>query len=256
MTRTGEEDAVLKRNCLIICLIAAFLLGGCTPEVEETPLPSTEVSDAMRELYQLRLEYCQEKYGDEFILDDYLGAVYSTRFPGVEIQLYYDSDTRTFRDKYLVYLREAELLEILRPIVQPVYEGGQSFVSPYGYCSGEATTETTAEELLGMNEWDQPAVQLTIYTDKDPMEREEDFEILADAIQAKQYSLYVNIIYVPTENLALAEEAEQSTNLRRSRDFFLWIGDALVTPDGVNEVFTSIWNRGNYWNQPSYQPPE
>ena len=48
-----------------------------------------------------KLEYCVEKYGEEFVLTD-TGDVISTRFPNFQVYLEWSEENQTYQDNYLV----------------------------------------------------------------------------------------------------------------------------------------------------------
>lgn len=201
-----------KPRPLLPALLAALLtLAACAD-----PRPAHErLADDMRRAYaDPRLDYCVEKYGDEFTVSD-TGDVRSTRFPGLQVYLQWDEEEGTYRDGYLVHLREEELLALLRPVAASVFDEYKLCLSPYLVCPSSFDRDTTAEELLHVAALDDtaygPAVQILLYTTADPENRELDLAALRDAIWAKDYELQVYLCYVTEEDYArVSREAHRN----------------------------------------------
>lgn len=197
------------------------------------------IADSMRSPYRAALKYCQDKYGDEFIQDDYLGTVYSTRFPGLDIQLYWDNEAQSYRDYYLVYLRKAELSSLLIPLVEDVYGNCKVYIDAYKYCLPDTTKATTAEELLESNLGGSPMVQLTLYTVKDLSTRDDDLHKLSEELGNNQYWVAVNVLYVSTENFEQMNEAKDLYSSPRKG--YKCMANVIVTPDGYEWRFSEHW---------------
>lgn len=77
---------VLKMIAILFIVIVLWITGGILMNRDKKPLHE-QIAEYMFNSYAVpKLEYCVEKYGDEFILTD-TGDVVSTRFPGLQVYL-------------------------------------------------------------------------------------------------------------------------------------------------------------------------
>ena len=146
-----------------------------------------------------KLEYCVEKYGEEFVLTD-TGDVISTRFPNFQVYLEWSEENQTYQDNYIVYLRQHDLEEILTPVANDVFGECKLFAYGYSVCPPDFGKETTAIELLGVSEEYAPVVQVDIFTVKDPKQKNNDMQKFIIAIQNSGYSICVNVEYLSEAN--------------------------------------------------------
>lgn len=198
------------RRALLAALLALLLLTACGPR----PAHERIAGDMRRAYADPRLNYCVEKYGDELTVSD-TGDVRSTRFGGMQVYLQWDEEEGTYKDSYLVYLREEELLSLLTPIAATAFDEYKLCLSPYLVCPSSFDRDTTAEELLHVTALDDsaygPAVQTFVYTTADPVNRELDMAALRDALWAEDYALRVYLCYVTAESFAqVSREAHRN----------------------------------------------
>ena len=179
-------------RALSAALLALLLLTACDPR------PAHErIADDMRHAFaDPRLNYCVEKYGDEFTVSD-TGDVRSTRFGGMQVYLQWDEEEKTYKDGYLVHLREEDLLSLLTPIAASVFDEYRLCLSPYLVCPSSFDRDTTAGELLRVTVLDDtaygPAVQIFLYTTAEASNRE------------------INLYYVTAESFSsVSREAHRS----------------------------------------------
>lgn len=197
-------------RALSAALLALLLLTACDPR------PAHErIADDMRHAFaDPRLNYCVEKYGDEFTVSD-TGDVRSTRFGGMQVYLQWDEEEKTYKDGYLVHLREEDLLSLLTPIAASAFDEYRLRLSPYLVCPSSFDRDTTAGELLRVTVLDDtaygPAVQIFLYTTAEASNREMDMAALRDALWAEDYALRVNLYYVTAESFSsVSQEAHRS----------------------------------------------
>ena len=197
-------------RALSAALLALLLLTACDPR------PAHEcIADDMRHAFaDPRLNYCVEKYGDEFTVSD-TGDVRSTRFGGMQVYLQWDEEEKTYKDGYLVHLREEDLLSLLTPIAASVFDEYRLCLSPYLVCPSSFDRDTTAWELLRVTVLDDtaygPAVQIFLYTTAEASNREMDMAGLRDALWVEDYALRVNLYYVTAESFSsVSREAHRS----------------------------------------------
>ncbi len=197
------------RRALLAALLA-LLLTACGPR----PAHERIAGDMCRAYADPRLNYCVEKYGDEFTVSD-TGDVRSTRFGGMQVYLQWDEEEKTYKDGYLVHLREEDLLSLLTPIAASVFDEYRLCLSPYLVCPSSFDRDTTAGELLRVTVLDDtaygPAVQIFLYTTAEASNREMDMAALRDALWAEDYALRVNLYYVTAESFSsVSREAHRS----------------------------------------------
>ena len=190
--------------------LLALLLTACGPR----PAHERIAGDMRRAYADPRLNYCVEKYGDEFTVSD-TGDVRSTRFGGMQVYLQWDEEEKTYKDGYLVHLREEDLLSLLTPIAASVFDEYRLCLSPYLVCPSSFDRDTTAGELLRVTVLDDtaygPAVQIFLYTTAEASNREMDMAALRDALWAEDYALRVNLYYVTAESFSsVSREAHRS----------------------------------------------
>lgn len=228
-------------------VVGVLILGGGRlimgdSKKESKPLYEI-IEDAVYATYQPRLKYLQDKYGDEFIMSEY-GGVFSTRFPNMQVYLSWDKEEGSYRDYYIVYLRQEELKEALLPIVEPIYFECKIFIDAYTVCPSDMTKDTTAEQLLETTKIDQPLVQLSIFTTKDFEEKDADLERFIKAIQSKKYAVAVNITYLSAENYAIINNDNNSSDMVKKEGFYFWEGNLDITPEAFRWRFRDQWREG------------
>lgn len=125
------------------------------------------------------------------------GGIWSTRFD-MWVNLFWDENEKTYKDNYIVYLRQDELIELLDMAFGDFLgEDYRIYVLGYLYCPPGFNKDTTAQDLLDASEiTNDILVQAAIFTAKDPAERAVDLQAIQDAIQAQGWSLVVNIEYM------------------------------------------------------------
>ena len=100
-----------------------------------------------------------------------------------------------------MYIRQAELEEILGTAIDDIFSQYKSYVLPYALCPNDFDKNTTSVELLKSSDVStSPLVQLWIYTDDDPSGRDMELEMLQKTIQKLGYFLYVNVKYVSPDS--------------------------------------------------------
>lgn len=103
----------------MLFVIALLITGGILMSKDKKPLHE-QIAEYMFNSRALpKLEYCVEKYGEEFVLTD-TGDVISTRFPNFQVYLEWSEENQTYQDNYIVYLRQHDLEEILTPVANDV----------------------------------------------------------------------------------------------------------------------------------------
>ena len=243
----------MKRIYLIATVIMPLIvlsLSGC----QRDNRPHHErIADAMyREHFDPQWEHLTERYGEEdFTVDpeDTTGGIWSARFE-MWVNLFWDEGEKIFKDNYIVYLRQDELIELLDAAFGEILgEDYKIYVLPYIYCPPSFNKDTTAQELLDASEiTNDILVQTAIFTAKDPAEREADLQAIQDAVQAQGWSLAVNIEYIPQENLDLIPEYKNgdpfSNNVLNS-DFYYCKAAAYIRPDSFEWSFTHGWKEGD-----------
>ena len=104
----------------MLFVIALLITGGILMSKDKKPLHE-QIAEYMFNSRALpKLEYCVEKYGEEFVLTD-TGDVISTRFPNFQVYLEWSEENQTYQDNYIVYLRQHDLEEILTPVANDVF---------------------------------------------------------------------------------------------------------------------------------------
>ena len=113
MTKKGERGLVIFLCAAAVILVAA----GIVRAKLHPPRPLHEqIADYMyHSRTDPKLEYLIEKYGDEFIATEY-GSIQSTRFPGLQVHLEWSEQDQTYKDTYIVYIRQAELEDLLNSV--------------------------------------------------------------------------------------------------------------------------------------------
>ena len=242
----------MKRIYLIATVIVSIMilsLSGC--QWDDRPLHE-QISDAMyHDHFDPQWEHLIERYGEEdFTVDpeDTTGGIWSTRFD-MWVKLFWDKNEKTYKDNYVVYLRQDELIGLLDAAFGEILgEDYKIYVLPYLYCPPSFTKDTTAQELLDASEiTNDILIQTAIFTTKDPAEREADLQAIQDAIQAQGWSLVVNLEYIPQENLDLIPEYKNgdpfSNNVLNS-EFYYCRAVAYIRPDSFEWSFTHGWKDG------------
>lgn len=198
-----------------------------------------------------RWEHLVERYGEEdFTVDpeDTTGSIWSTRFD-MWVNLFWDEKEKNYKDNYIVYLRQDELIGLLDAAFGEVLgEDYKIYVLGYRYCPPGFNKDTTAQELLDASEiTDDILVQTVIFTTKDPAGRETDLQAIQEAIQAQGWSLQVAIEYIPQDNLDLIPEYKNgnpySNNVLNSK-FYYCRAVAYIRPDSFEWSFTHGWEEG------------
>lgn len=119
----------------VTALIIILSLSGC--QMDDRPLHE-RVADAMCHDYlDPRWEHLVERYGEEdFTVDteDTTGGIWSTRFD-MWVKLSWDKNEKTYKDNYIVYLRQDELIGLLDAAFGDVLgKDYKIYVLPYLYC--------------------------------------------------------------------------------------------------------------------------
>lgn len=241
----------MKRIPLAAAVIVSvmILLSGC--QQDGRPLHE-QIADGMyHDFFDPRWAHLVERYGEEdFTVDpeSTAGGIWSTRFD-MWVKLFWDEDEKTYKDNYIVYLRQAELIELLDAAFGEVLgEDYKIYVLGYLFCPPSFNKDTTAQELLDASEiTDDILVQTVIFTTKDPAGREADLQAIQEAIQAQGWSLQVTIAYIPQDNLDLIPEYKNgnpySNNVVNSK-FYYCRAAAYIRPDNFEWSFTHGWQEG------------
>ena len=198
-----------------------------------------------------RWEHLVERYGEEdFTVDpeDTTGGIWSTRVD-MWVNLFWDENEKNYKDNYIAYLRQDELIELLDVAFGELLEEDYKiYVLGYLYCPPSFNRDTTAQELLNASEiTNDILVQTAIFTTKDPAGREADLQAIQAAIQSRGWSLYVNIEYIPHENLDLIPEDKNGnpfSNNVLSSEFYYCRAAAYIRPDSFEWSFTHGWREG------------
>ena len=242
----------MKRIYLIVA-VAVVILSLSSCQWDNRPLHE-QIADAMyHDHFDPQWEHLVERYGEEdFTVDpeDTTGGIWSTRFD-MWVNLFWDENEKTYKDNYIVYLRQDELIELLDAAFgEFLGENYKIYVLGYRYCPPGFNRDTTAQELLDASEiTDDILVQTAIFTAKDPAGREADLQAIQDAIQAQGWSLYVNLEYIPQENLDLIPKNKRGDpydghhNVVDS-EFYYYRAVAYIRPDSFEWSFTPGWKKG------------
>lgn len=242
----------MKRIYLIAAIIAsvAFLsLSGC--QQDDRSLHERIADWMYHDHFDSRWEHLVKRYGEEeFTVDpeDTTGGIWSARFD-MWVNLFWDENEKTYKDNYIVYLRQDELIELLDAAFGAFLgEDYKIYVFGYHYCPPSFNRDTTAQELLNASEiTNDILVQTAIFTTKDPAGREADLQAIQEAIQSRGWSLYVNIEYIPQENLDLIPEYKNGdpfSNNVLSSEFYYCRAAAYIRPDSFEWSFTHGWREG------------
>lgn len=244
----------MKRIYLITTVIVSVMilsLSGC--QWDDRPLHE-QIADAMyHDHFDPQWEHLIERYGEEdFTVDpkDTTGGIWSTRFD-MWVKLFWDKNEKTYKDNYIVYLRQDELIGLLDAAFGEILgEDYKIYVLPYLYCPPSFNKDTTAQELLDASEiTNDILIQTAIFTTKDPTEREADLQAIQDAIQTQGWSLVVNLEYIPQENLDLIQKNKKGDPYDGHHDvvdseFYYCIAVAYIRPDSFEWSFTHGWKDG------------
>ena len=184
MTKKGERRLVIFLCAAAVILVAA----GIVRAKLHPPRPLHEqIADYMyHSRTDPKLEYLIEKYGDEFIATEY-GSIQSTRFPGLQVHLEWSEQDQTYKDTYIVYIRQAELEDLLSTALNDIYSQYKIYILPYGLCPNDYNENTTAIELLKCSDTALPLVQLWIYTTDEVNDRDISCEMLQRKMQELGY---------------------------------------------------------------------
>lgn len=241
----------MKRIGLITAVVVSvtlFALSGC--QGDDRPFHE-QIADAMyHSRFDARWEHLVERYGEEeFTVDpeSTTGGIWSNRFE-MWVDLDWDPEEKTYKDNYIVYLRQGELIELLdEAFGECLGEDYKIYVLPYSYCPPSYNRDTTALELLDPSELTNAIlVQAAIYTTKDPAGREADWQAVREAIQSEGWSLNVSMYYIPEEHLSLIPETASGdpyNDTTVSSAFYYYRAEAYITPDSF-EWFTDGWRQG------------
>lgn len=234
----------LKTSVIMLFVIALLITEGILMSKDKKPLHE-QIAEYMFNSRALpKLEYCVEKYGDDFELSD-VGSVISTRFPGFKVRLVWSEEEQTYKDNYIVYLRREELEEILYPIAYDVFSECKLFAYGYNMCPSNFDKDTTALELLTISQEDGPVVQIDIFTAKDPTQRNKDIQKLTEAFQECGYFICVNIKYLSVENYNVLNEENYWSGMNLGRNFYKYFGSAIISPDNFEWLrLNTGWKEG------------
>lgn len=247
----------MKRSYGMIAAIlsAAILsLSGC--QRDDRPLHA-RIADAMyHDHFDPQWEHLVERYGEEeFTVDpeDTTGGIYSPRFE-MWVNLFWDESEKTYRDNYITYLRQEELIQLLDAAFGDILgqDDYKIYALPYLYCPPSFNRDTTAQELLEVSEiTNDILVQTEIYTTKDPAGQEDDLLAIQEAIQSRGWSLYVDIEYIPKQHLDLIPENKRgdpydggmpTTVLQK--EFYYYRATAYIRPDSFEWSMHEGWRIG------------
>ena len=230
---------VLKMIAILFIVIVLWITGGILMNRDKKPLHE-QIAEYMFNSYAVpRLEYCVEKYGDEFILTD-TGDVISTRFPNFQVYLEWSEENQTYQDNYIVYLCEDDLEEILTPVANDVFGECKLYTYAYQVCPPNFGKETTAIELLSVSEEYAPVVQVNIFTAKDPNQRNNDMQKFIDTIQNSGYSICVNVKYLSESNYNNINSDNHRNMQTLDSGFYKYRCSVIILPD------TTKWRFGGW----------
>lgn len=234
----------LKISVIMLFVIALLITGGILMSKDKKPLHE-QIAEYMFNSRALpKLEYCVEKYGDEFELSD-VGSVISTRFPAFKVRLVWSEEEQTYKDDYIVYLQKEEIESILFPLAYDVFSECKLFAYPYHVCPSYFDKNTTAIELLSVSEKDGPVVQIDIFTTKDPSQKDSDVQEFTKSIQKLGYSVCVNIEYLSNTSYEMVNGDNHRSSEVISKTFYRYFGSILILPDSFNWVpSNSSWREG------------
>lgn len=234
---------VLKMIAILFIVIVLWITGGILMNKDKKPLHE-QIAEYMFNAYAVpKLEYCVEKYGDEFELSA-VGSVMSTRFPNFYVRLDWSEEEQTYKDDYVVYLRKGEIESILLPLAYDVFSECKLFAYSYHVCPSYFDKDTTAVELLSVSEKDGPVVQIDIFTTKDPFQKDKDVQEFTKLIQKYGYSICVNIEYLSNENYEIINEDNHRSSEVIAKTFYRYFGSILIFPKSFNWVPDSGWREG------------
>ena len=241
----GPAAAKKGYRRLTVCLCAAavvLMASGIVWRKLHPPRPLHEqIADYMyHSRTDPKLEYCIEKYGDEFTATEY-GSILSTRFPNFYVRLEWSEEEKTYKDNYIVYLRKEELERILTPIGESVFGECKLFVYGYHVCPSNFGKDTAALDLLAVSE-EGPFVQIDIFTPKDPGQRDEDMQKFAGHMQERGYSVCVNLYYLPRKTYDAVEETDYRYGVDIG-DGYEYFGEAMIAPESFRWMFDG-WKKG------------
>ena len=190
-----------------------------------------------------RLEHCVTRYGNEFTLSE-TGDVHSTRFNNMQVFLQWNEEEGTYQDYYIVYLRQSELVDILKPLAEEIYGKCQVFVAAYRVCPSSFSKETSAEQLLQISSLvDYPVVQLWVFTSQNVINRDTELEKFKNMVQAEEYSICANIVYTAEENLAILD-SENFSDCATTSSFYHCRCLVNITPIYLCWVMVNVWRAG------------
>ena len=126
----------MKRIYLIVA-VAVVILSLSSCQWDNRPLHE-QIADAMyHDHFDPQWEHLVERYGEEdFTVDpeDTTGGIWSTRFD-MWVNLFWDENEKTYKDNYIVYLRQDELIELLDAAFgEFLGENYKIYVLGYRYC--------------------------------------------------------------------------------------------------------------------------
>ncbi len=223
----------------MLFVIALLITGGILMSKDKKPLHE-QIAEYMFNSRALpKLEYCVEKYGEEFVLTD-TGDVISTRFPNFQVYLEWSEENQTYQDNYIVYLRQHDLEEILTPVANDVFGECKLFAYGYSVCPPDFGKETTAIELLGVSEEYAPVVQVDIFTVKDPKQKNNDMQKFIIAIQNSGYSICVNVEYLSEANYNNINSDNHQNLETLDSGFYKYSCSVIILPD------TTKWRFGGW----------
>ena len=229
----------LKISVIMLFVIALLITGGILMSKDKKPLHE-QIAEYMFNSRALpKLEYCVEKYGEEFVLTD-TGDVISTRFPNFQVYLEWSEENQTYQDNYIVYLRQHDLEEILTPVANDVFGECKLFAYGYSVCPPDFGKETTAIELLGVSEEYAPVVQVDIFTVKDPKQKNNDMQKFIIAIQNSGYSICVNVEYLSEANYNNINSDNHQNLEPLESGFYKYSCSVIILPD------TTKWRFGGW----------
>lgn len=233
----------LKTSVVMLFVIALLITGGILMS-KDKKLLHEQIAEYMFNSRALpKLEYCVEKYGNEFELSD-VGSVISTRFPGLQVHLEWSEQDQTYKDNYIVYIRQAELEALLDDALSDIYNQYKIYILPYGLCPNNYNRNTTAIELLKCSDTALPLVQLWIYTTDDVNDRDIGREMLQRRIQELGYFLYVNVRYVSPENFSSISAENFRGDEALKKEFYHCVGSFYVSPDSFEWSVVEGWVEG------------
>lgn len=241
MTKRGK-----RRLVIFLCAAAVILVAAGIVRAKLYPPCSLheQIADYMyHSRTDPKLEYLIEKYGDEFVATEY-GSIQSTRFPGLQVHLEWSEQDQTYKDTYIVYIRQAELEDLLSTALNDIYSQYKIYILPYGLCPNDYNENTTAIELLKCSDTALPLVQLWIYTTDEVNDRDISCEMLQRKMQELGYFLYVNVRYVSPENFARIGAENFRGDEALKKEFYRCISSFYISPDSFEWSITDGWLEG------------